>query len=202
MGDPKKLKKKYNTPLHPWEAKRLEEEKKLIEEYGLKKKREIWKATSALRRMKEQAKKLIAADTEQAKKEEKQLIVKLAGLNLLGKDAKIDDVLGIDVRSLLDRRLQSLVFKKGLARGVKQARQFITHKHIMIGDNIVNKPSYLVRKSEEGGISFNPVSSLSRSDHPEREVEKKERGKIIKVLKKKTDKVEKPKVKENKNETS
>ncbi len=188
MGDPKRLKKKYDTPLHPWEAKRLEEEKILINDYGLKKKKEIWKASSALRRIKEQAKKLIAADTEQAKKEEKQLLDKLVGLNLLGKDEKIDDVLGIDLKKLLDRRLQSIVFKKGLANGVKQARQFITHKHIMIGDTIVNKPSYLVKKDKESKICFNPTSNLSKIDHPERAFEKKEKSKEVNDLKKKAGK--------------
>lgn len=193
MGDPKKVKKKYDTPQHPWNAKRQEEEGALKEEYGLKNKAEIWKALTMLRKIKQQAKKLIAADTEQAKKEEKQLIEKLVNLNLLSKGDKVEDVLGIDGRAVLDRRLQSIVFKKDLARSIRQARQFITHKHIIVGDSIVNKPSYLVRKDEESKICFDSVSSLSKSDHPERTVEKKEKSKVLKVKKKPVEKVLKPK---------
>ena len=112
---------------------------------------------------------------------------------MVGKDAKVDDVLGIDFKSLLDRRLQTHVFKKGLARSIIQARHFITHKHIMIGDHIVNIPSYLVKKDEENKICFNPLSNLSKVDHPERIVEKKEKSKVVKPLRKKVEKVEKPK---------
>jgi small subunit ribosomal protein S4 len=194
MGDPKKLKKKYSTPQHPWRAERIEEEKALSEEFGLKAKREIWKLSTMLRNMKGQAKKLIVATSEQSKKEEKQLIDKLARLNLVSSGAKIDDILGLDLKKLLERRLQTQVFKKGLAKTVKQARQFITHRHIFIGDHVVNIPSYLVKKSEESKISFNPVSKLSKADHPERITEeKKTKSKIVKPLKRPVEKVEKPK---------
>ena len=174
MGDPKRIRKKFSTPQHPWEGKRREDENVLIKEYGLKNKGEIWKASTSLRRIKQQARKLISDESEQAKKEEKQLIEKLISLGLVLKGAKIDDILGIDFKKLLDRRLQTQVFNKNLARTIRQARQFIVHKHIMIGDKIVNKPSYLVRKDEESKVSFNPLSLLSKSDHPERVVEKKE----------------------------
>ena len=174
MGDPIRQKKKYSTPQHPWEAKRMEVETGLRKEFGLKSKKEIWKASTTLRRIKEQARKLISLENEQAKKEEKQLIDKLVKLGLVGSNAKIDDILGIDIRKLLERRLQTQVFKRKLSRSAKQARQFITHKHIMVGDNIVSKPSYLVDVSEEGKISFNALSGLSKVDHPERAVAKKE----------------------------
>lgn len=199
MGDPRKHRKKYDSPQHPWQGKRIEEEKSLKQEYGLKNKKEIWKASTLLRRIKEQARRLISAETEQAKKEEKQLIEKLVKLNLVGDKAEVDDVLGVDFKKLLDRRLQSLVFKKGLAKSINQARQFITHKHIMIGDHVVNIPSYLVKKDEENKITFNPLSNLSKIDHPERVVvEQKKKSREIKPLKKPVEKVEKPKTKKEK----
>lgn len=172
MGDPRKQKKKYDKPLMPWEDVRLKEERILFDEYGLKNKKELWKFSSMLRKIKEQAKGLIAAEDEQAKKEEKQLINKLAKLNLVNKDAKIDDILGLNIRKLLERRLQTQVLKRNLARTVKQARQFIVHRHIMIGDHIVNAPSYLVTKDEESKVSFNALSTLSKEDHPERSIKK------------------------------
>jgi small subunit ribosomal protein S4 len=175
MGDPRKHRRKYDTPQHPWEGKRIEEERVILNQYGLKNKAEIWKVSTALRKIKQQARQLIAADNEQAKKEEKQLIEKLVSLNLVSKDAKIDEILSVNLEKMLDRRLQTQVFLKGLARSPKQARQFITHKHIMVGDSIVNKPSYLVRKSEENSIAFSGVSVLSKPDHPERDVDKKEK---------------------------
>ena len=49
MGDPKKQRKKYETPLHPWQGERILAEKKIMEEYGLKNKKEIWKMNSMLR---------------------------------------------------------------------------------------------------------------------------------------------------------
>ncbi|MEK6934642.1 MAG: 30S ribosomal protein S4, partial [Nanoarchaeota archaeon] len=177
MGDPRRLKKKYSGPQHPWEATRIEQEKKLIEAYGLKNKKEIWKSSSFLRKIKSQVKTLIASTTEQAKKEEKQLLKKLQKLNLLDANAKIEDVLNLKIENILDRRLQSQVYKRGLARTPKQARQFVTHGHIQILDHEVNIPSYLVEMEEEAKIIFSPTSELKNEDHPERVVEKKEKSK-------------------------
>ena len=102
--------------------------------YGLKNKKEIWRMDSLLGRMKQQAKNLIARDDSQSKKEEKQLVDRLVRLNLVAENAKMDDILGLDIRNIMDRRLQTQVFSKGLARSVKQARQFIIHGHIFVKD--------------------------------------------------------------------
>src|SRR3990167_7640542 len=89
MGDPRRLKKSYETPTHPWLKERLEIEKVLLEEYGLKNKKELWKSGSKLRRYTKQAKNLILTTTEQSKIEEKRLLEKLYRYNLVKKDAKI-----------------------------------------------------------------------------------------------------------------
>ena len=60
MGDPKFLRRTYDTPKHPWEAGRMEEERKLLDRYGLKNKRELWKAQSILRGFRQQARDLQA----------------------------------------------------------------------------------------------------------------------------------------------
>ncbi|MBM3200416.1 30S ribosomal protein S4 [Candidatus Woesearchaeota archaeon] len=168
MGAPKHLRRKYSTPSHPWQKERIEKEKELLKEYGLKNKKEIWRMDSILRRFKQQAKSLIARTDAQSKKEEKQLIIKLTKLNLVTESAKMDDILGLDIKDIMGRRLQTQVFSKGMARSTKQARQFIVHGHVMVGDKKVTVPSYLVKQDEEGVIKFDDKSVLISPEHPER----------------------------------
>lgn len=168
MGDPKKPKKKYTTPSHPWQDARLEEEKKLLKEFSLKNKKELWKMGSVLSKFKRQAKTLITQTSEQAKKEEKLMLDKLVKMGLLKPNSTTDDVLGLTTGDVLRRRLQTIVFEKGLAKSPAQARQFIVHGHILINKKKINAPSYLVLAEEEHNVEFNPKSKLSYDEHPER----------------------------------
>ncbi len=154
MGDPRRLKKKYTTPRHPWRADRIEAEKKIRKEYGLKNMKEIWKVDYFLRGYKRHARRLSALETEQAKKEEKQLLGRLARLNLVGENATLDDVLALKMDGVLERRLQTVVLRKGLANTIGQARQFVVHGHISIGGRKLTAPGYLVKKEEENDIKF------------------------------------------------
>jgi len=174
MGDPKKNRKKYSTPSHPWQATRLKEEGELVEKFGLKNKKEVWKMTYIIKKFKGQAKSLIASTTPQAEKEKKQLIAKLIKLNLVSDNATLDDVLGLKIESIFERRLQTFVFKLGLAKSIGQARQFIIHGHVAVNGKRVNVPSFLVLKDKESKIAFYPNSNLSREDHPERLTKKLE----------------------------
>jgi len=186
MGAPKRPKKKYKTPAHPWQRERIEQEKVLLKEYGLKNKKEIWRVDSLLGRFKQQAKNLIARTDAQSKIEEKQLVDKLTKLNLVTQSAKMDDILGLDIKNVMGRRLQTQVFSKGFAKSIKQARQFITHGHIFVGDKKVTIPSYLVKLDEEAKIVFDDSSNLSSPEHPERIiVQKKEKKKVVKRIKSK-----------------
>ncbi|WP_456473955.1 30S ribosomal protein S4 [Candidatus Pyrohabitans sp.] len=163
MGDPRRIRKKYHTPSHPWQADRIQEEKKLLAEYGLKNKREIWKALAILRGIRGQARELLGKRGEQAKRQEELLIARLHRLNLLKEGSSLDDVLGLTVKDILERRLQTLVYKKGLAFTMKQARQFIVHGHISVAGRKVTSPSYLVRATEEDAISYvenSPVRNI------------------------------------------
>lgn len=184
MGDPKKLKKKYATPRHPWIAERIEAERELTKEYGLKNKKEIYKMGSVLKKYKDIAKKLIAVKTAQGEKEKKQMLDKLQKQGLVKADASSDEVLSLEMKDIMERRLQSLVFRKGLAKTMNQARQFIIHRHIMVGDKKITFPSYLVAKDEEPLIRFCQSSSLSQEDHPERPSLQKEIKEEIKLIKK------------------
>jgi len=180
MGDPRKQKKTYKTPKYPWKKERIDRDKELSKKYGLKNKREIWKSEAVLRKFTHQAKSLIKEKTEQSKKEQSQLLKKLAKLNLLPENSKLEDVLSLKIENILDRRLQTILMKKGLAHSTKQSRQFIIHGHVSIGDNKINVPSYLVTKDEEAHIKFIAKSSLANPDHPERNSEIKK----IKAVKK------------------
>ncbi len=172
MGDPKFNRKTYETPKHPWEAERIKEEWELKKKYGLKNKREIWKAKSILRNFRAQARDLQARlryGDPQAEKEQKQLFGKLIRLGILTEDtATLDAVLSLTVEDILRRRLQTIVYLKGLARTPRQARQFIVHGHISIGGRRVTIPGYLVRKEEEDQIEYHEHSPLANELHPMR----------------------------------
>lgn len=132
-----------------WNRERIEREKDLMKTFGLRRKREIWKAEALLRKYRRMARDLAA---KKDKEEEKMLIEKLVKFNLLHKDATLDDVLSLTVENILERRLETVVFRKGLSNTPKQARQLIVHGKVMIGDRKIFYPSYLVRKDEEEKI--------------------------------------------------
>jgi len=160
MGDIRKIRRKYDVPTHPWEADRIEEEKRLQRDYGLKNKREVWKAQKKLKKFRSQAGNLLTARSEEAEKQKRQLVEKLNRLGILKEEASLDDVLLLTINDILDRRLQSLVYKKGLANSLKQARQFIVHGHISVGGKEVTAPGYLVEKGEE--ISYVEGTNVDR----------------------------------------
>jgi len=208
MGDPKKTKKKYFTPRHPWIKENIESERELVREYAFKRKKEIYKLNSILKTFKDQAKKLIAAKTSQAEKEKQQLIQRLQRLGLIPAGAALDDILGLTTQNIMDRRLQNLVFKKGFARTQAQARQFIVHQQIVVNNKKITSPNHLVTQAEEDTIAFYPQSKLANPDHPERSLPeekeklpvrpappeaKKETKKKPKKESKKEEKVEEPK---------
>ena len=154
MGDPKKTKKHYESPRKPWDKGRLEREKALKNTYGFKNKKELWRTETMLRKKRINARKLLALPLEERKKREKELLDSLERIGLLTGNATLDDVLSLTVESLLERRLQTMVWRKGLANTPKQARQFITHGHIAVSDAKVDAPGYLVTKNDEDGIEY------------------------------------------------
>lgn len=182
--------------MHPWVTEAIKTEGELKKEHGLKNKREIWKMGSLLKKYKDLAKKLIAIKTGQGEKEKKQMMEKLQKWGLVGTEAKLDDVLGLGIKDIMGRRLQSLVFRKRLARSMKQARQFIVHRQMMVGGRKITSPSYMVSREEEEQIRFDPNSSLSKEDHPERirlekAIEEEEVEIVKKIREKKRKKSEK-----------
>ena len=171
MGKPKFSRKKYETPSHPWQADRINEENELIKKYGLKNKKEVWKAQTILRRYRGQARELLAkidSENPQIKKESSQLLTHLTRLNILPINSTLDDVLALEIESVLSRRLQTITYLRGLANTPKQSRQLISHGHIQIDDRKVDVPGYLVTKNEEDKISYISGSPLNDTMHPAR----------------------------------
>ena len=169
MGDPKFPSKHYNTPSHPWQKVRIEEERAMIHQYGLRKKREIWKADTKVREMRRQARKLTAkANDSQAQKEKGLLLGKLNRLGMLEQYSALEDVLRMKPENILDRRLQTQVYLQGLSSTAKQARQLIVHGHISVEGAVTRVPGMIVTKLQEKNISYSPNSGLNSDLHPVR----------------------------------
>ena len=157
---PKKL---YDNP-------RILDENKLVEKYGLKNKKEIWKTEAKVKYLRSRAKILITAEQEEQG-------VFFDKLNKIGLGVNnIAEVLSLDKEDLLKRRLATIVWKKGLANTARHARQMIVHKTILVENNIVNIPSYLVKVDEEKGIKkkvviINKTKKLSEKEKPLEESE-------------------------------
>ncbi len=165
MALPGENTKFYETPNHPYQGERIAEEGDLLGRYGLKNKEELWRAQSELRKYRREARRLLGRAGEESSEE---FIARLRRIGVLGADDGLDDVLSLDVTDVLERRLQTVAYRKGLANTVKQARQFVTHGHIKVGERRVTAPSYKVEVDEEDAISFDETSALADELHPER----------------------------------
>ncbi|MEM3672810.1 MAG: 30S ribosomal protein S4 [Candidatus Bathyarchaeia archaeon] len=169
MGDPKKQRKKYETPRFPWRTDVLQEELRFLGQYGLRNKRELWRHETMLSKFRGIARSLIGKSQNERGKMEMELLSKLKKLGILHETAVLDDVLDLTIEDILERRLQTIVLRKGLAKTMHQARQLITHGHIAIGKRKVTVPSYLVSKSEENQIAYAPQSAFASPNHPLRQ---------------------------------
>jgi small subunit ribosomal protein S4 len=154
MGDPRKRRKQYDTPRKSFQKERIEKERGLKKVYGLKNKRELFRAESIIRAKRGTARKLLALNLENRLKREKELLDSLKKMGILRGSPTLDDVLVLTPEALLERRLQTMVVRKGLATTLKQARQFITHGHIAINGKRVSIPSYIVGADEENKLAY------------------------------------------------
>jgi len=168
MGGIRRQRKKIVTPGHPYDKSRIDQELPLVGEYGLRNKKELWKAKTVLSKARQQARSLLALPVEVREQREKELLSRLANLGVLPRGSDLDSVLALDVRTVLNRRLQTLVFRRGLASSPYQARQFIAHRHIAIERAIVTSPGRLIKVNEEENIDYAPRSPLVDKSHPAR----------------------------------
>jgi len=170
MGDPKRNRKSYETPRHPWRRDQLEVELHLVGEYGLRNKRELWRYKTMLSEVRGIARSMLGIGEEERSRIEREYISKLSKIGVLGESASIDEILDLQIRDLLERRLQTVVFRRGLAKSLHQARQLVSHGHIAVADRIVSVPGYMVKREEEQRLKYFTHSPISKGDHPLRKV--------------------------------
>ena len=170
----------WRKPKRPLNYELKMEELKTLGTFGLKTKRELWKAHTELSRIRHQARSLLALGQEIREEKEPILMKSLKRIGLVGESSTLDDVLNLHVEELLGRRLQTIVMKKLGFKTPYQARQAVIHGHIVIGDRVVNVPSYIVTVNEEKDIKLTPGSSLkellekiSKNDSSEKTVSEK-----------------------------
>ncbi|MDZ7730169.1 MAG: 30S ribosomal protein S4 [Natrialbaceae archaeon] len=162
--------KQYETPNHPYQGGRIADEHALLDRYGLKNKEELWRAQSRLRSFRREARDLLAQSQTEATvvRRRREFMNSLRRTGVLDDEDTLGDVLSLEIEDVLERRLQTVVYRKGLANTPQQARQFITHGHIILGEQGQRRPSYIVDVSEENLVAFNQHSPLADELHPER----------------------------------
>ena len=198
MGDPKLSRRVWKKPKRPLNYDLMMDELKILGTFGLKTKRELWKANTELSRLRLQARSLLALRQEDREQKEPILINSLSKIGLVDKNSTLDDVLNLQVADLLSRRLQTIVQRKLYFKTPYQARQAIVHGHIIIGERVVTIPSYTVKIDEEPKIrltfesQFNQTLSKPESDLGSTETENLEIETESNVDAEKKSEVEKP----------
>ena len=143
MGYPGKSRKMYARPRTPWQAERIAGEVEVVKAYGLRNKRELWKAQAVLRKYRQASRKMLASvAVGQAPPEAEAILARLKKLGMLKEEGDLDAILSMKVSDVLERRLQTQVYRQGLANSLKQSRQFIVHGHIQVSGRRVDVPGY------------------------------------------------------------
>ena len=164
MGDhPKNSRKMWRKPKRPLNYDLLNEELHVLGTFGLKNKRELWKAHTELSRIRNQARSLLALTQDIRITKEPILMKSLARVGLVKENSTLDDVLNLKVADFLSRRLQTFIQKKESIKSPYLARQIVVHGHVMIGDRVVNIPSYTVKVEEEDQIHLSPELDLNKA---------------------------------------
>ena len=164
MGDPRKSKKNYNRPRSIWTSDQISSELYIVGSYGLRNKRELWKAQTEVARIRNQARALLALPIEVRHEKETQLLNYLSRLGLVTNESSLDEVLNLKIEDILERRLQTMVMKKSNLKSPYQARQLVVHGHVSIGNRKINLPGYLVKREEESQILTHLLQS---TENPE-----------------------------------
>ena len=160
MGDPKYPRKVWRKPKRPLNYELKMDELQTLGTFGLRTKRELWKAHTELSRVRQQARSLLALTQKVRDEKEPILLKSLSRIGLISTEATLDDVLNLKPTDLLARRLQTIVSNKLGFKTPYQARQAVIHGHIMVGDRKVNIPSYTVTVEEEDNVHFSPESKI------------------------------------------
>jgi len=149
--------KTFKKPRRPFEKERLDSELKIVGEYGLRNKRELWRIQMVLSKLRKTARELLTLPDDDPKRifDSNALMRRMYKYGFLDEtQTKLDYVLALTAQDVLERRLQTLVFKLGLAKSIHHARVLIKQRHIRVGKQIVNVPSFLVRVDSQKHIDF------------------------------------------------
>lgn len=196
MGSKKRLRKLYERPLRLWDKDRIELETKLKEEYGLKNSRELWRMQTILRKIRREARRLLSSKGADLEKRKELLLSRVRKFLVKKQEITLDDILALQTRDILERRLETVVVRKHMAKTAKMARQYLTHGHVAIGGQVVSSPSYLVSFEEEGKVAWNgkPLYAQAVAEKPAAKEEAAEEKKPAKesAVAKKAEKAEKP----------
>jgi len=161
MGAPRRNRSKFVKPKERWNLERIKNDTELIEQYGLKNMKELWKAQSELSRIRGNARELLSGSSSQFEGAKSQIVNRLSRLGVVNSNAALDALLDLKPSALLERRLQTVVFRKGLARSIKQARQLTVHGFISINGKRVNKPGFIVDSQLEKFVGYyKPISII------------------------------------------
>ena len=162
--------KTSKNPKKPFDKDRLINELRIVGYYGLRNKREMWRVQLTLAKLRKAARQLLTLPQDDPRRqfEGDALITRIVRLGLLREnERKLDYVLGLTINQFMERRLQTLVAQRGLAKSVHEARVFIRQRHIAIGKQMVNIPSFMVRTTSENHIQLAP-RSVKRTNLPGR----------------------------------
>ncbi|HEY6536711.1 MAG TPA: 30S ribosomal protein S4 [Verrucomicrobiae bacterium] len=166
MGDPRKAKKTFNRPRSIWTTDQISSELYVVGSYGLRNKKELWKAQTEIARIRNQARSLLSLPIEVRHEKETKLLNFLSRLGLVTSSSTLDDILNLKIEDILERRLQTVVMKRSNLKSPYQARQIVVHGHVSIGNRKINLPGYLVKKDEELEIlvhlALTPVEAPSK----------------------------------------
>jgi small subunit ribosomal protein S4 len=169
MGDPKRQRRKFETPRFPWRKDILDEELKLLGTFGLRNKHELWRHETQLSKFRGIARSLIGRPPEERMRMENELLTRLKKLGVLSETAVLDDVLDLSIEDILERRLQTMVFRKNLTKTIHQARQLVTHGHITLDNRRVTVPGYIVTREQEKTLTYALQSQFANAAHPTRQ---------------------------------
>jgi small subunit ribosomal protein S4 len=153
LGAPRRNRLKFEKPKDRWNLERIKADRTLINEYGLKNHKELWKVQTEVSRIRRNVRELLSVGSG-AEDVKERMIGRLTRLGIATSNTTLDNLLDLKENDLLNRRLQTIVFRKGMARSIKQARQITVHGFIAINGKKVNRPGYLVDAQIEKNISY------------------------------------------------
>ena len=84
--------------------------------------------------------------------------------NYYAKAKQMEGMTGENLMRILESRLDNVIFRMGLARTRKEARQIVDHKHVLVNGKQVNIPSYLVKAGDTIEIKENKKGSQRYKD--------------------------------------